>query len=34
MAISFGASDLHLQGGSHPVTRINSELKQMAEQLA
>src|SRR5215813_1810571 len=30
MAMSFGASDLHLRAGSHPVTRINVELKQMA----
>ena len=30
MAISFGASDLHLRAGSNPVIRINGELKQMA----
>ena len=30
MAISFGASDLHLRAGSHPVIRINGELKQMS----
>src|SRR5262245_36593617 len=30
MAMSFGASDLHLRAGSHPVTRLNGELKQMA----
>src|SRR5258708_5855004 len=30
MAMSFGASDLHLRAGSHPVIRINGELKQLA----
>lgn len=30
MAISFGASDLHLRAGSHPVIRINGELNPMS----
>ena len=30
MAMSFGASDLHLRAGSTPVIRINGELKPLA----
>src|SRR5258708_30144278 len=30
MAMSFGASDLHLRAGSHPVIRINGELQALA----
>jgi twitching motility protein PilT len=30
MAISFGASDLHLRAGSHPVIRVNGELRQLS----
>ena len=30
MAMSFGASDLHLRAGSTPVVRINGELKPLA----
>src|SRR5574338_1110912 len=29
MAMSFGASDLHLRAGSTPVVRINGELQPM-----
>ena len=30
MAISFGASDLHLRAGSHPVIRVNGELSPLS----
>src|SRR5215475_5067381 len=30
MAMSFGASDLHLRAGSHPVIRVNGELRALA----
>lgn len=30
MAISFGASDLHLRAGAYPVVRVNGELKPLA----
>ncbi|MEP7076637.1 MAG: type IV pilus twitching motility protein PilT [Acidobacteriota bacterium] len=30
MAIGFGASDLHLRAGSHPVIRVNGELQALA----
>ncbi|MEP6848796.1 MAG: type IV pilus twitching motility protein PilT [Acidobacteriota bacterium] len=30
MAMSFGASDLHLRAGSHPVIRVNGELQALA----
>ena len=30
MAISFGASDLHLRAGASPVIRVNGELKPLA----
>jgi twitching motility protein PilT len=30
MAMSFGASDLHLRAGSHPVVRINGTLKPLS----
>ena len=30
MAMSFGASDLHLRAGSYPVIRVNGELRPLA----
>jgi twitching motility protein PilT len=30
MAMSFGASDLHLRAGSHPVIRVTGELKPLS----
>jgi twitching motility protein PilT len=30
MAMSFGASDLHLRAGSFPVIRVNGELRPMS----
>lgn len=30
MAMSFGASDLHLRAGSYPVIRVTGELKQLS----
>jgi twitching motility protein PilT len=30
MAMSFGASDLHLRAGSTPVIRVNGELRPLA----
>jgi len=30
MAMSFGASDLHLRAGSHPVVRVNGTLKPLS----
>jgi twitching motility protein PilT len=30
MAMSFGASDLHLRAGSHPVVRVNGVLKPLS----
>src|SRR3954467_10397709 len=30
MAMSFGAPDLHLRAGSHPVVRINGVLKPLS----
>src|SRR6476660_8312466 len=30
MAMSFGASDLHLRAGSHPVVRTNAVLKPLS----
>ena len=30
MAMSFGASDLHLRAGSHPVIRVNGSLKPLS----
>jgi twitching motility protein PilT len=30
MAMSFGASDLHLRAGSHPVIRVNGELSPLS----
>ena len=30
MAMSFGASDLHLRAGSHPVIRVNGALKPLS----
>ena len=30
MAMSFGASDLHLRAGSHPVIRVNGVLKPLS----
>ncbi|MEP7038169.1 MAG: type IV pili twitching motility protein PilT, partial [Acidobacteriota bacterium] len=30
MAMSFGASDVHLRAGSFPVIRVNGELRPVA----
>ena len=30
MAMSFGASDLHLRAASHPVIRVNGELRRLS----
>src|ERR1700755_616372 len=30
MAMSFGASDLHLRAGSYPVIRVNGELRPVS----
>ena len=30
MAMSFGASDLHLRAGAYPVIRVNGELRPVS----